>query len=326
MPRNEKQSPLLCNDCDRRDFIKWTAGAAAVASTGIAVSQPAMAAPTRDSAAETAVREFYGTLTDDQKKQMALDLNDERRTKINANWSITPAKIGGFSKPQQELIHKIIRGVTSEDGYERFTKQMASDWGSVEKYSVAIFGNPEDGPFEFELTGRHLTLRADGDTIGGTAFGGPIVYGHSAAGNSEKNLFSYQTRRVNEVFAALDKKQRQQALLAKPPKESAVQIRGPKEELPGIAGGDLSSDQQALLLSGLRDVLAPYRKEDVDEVMSLVDSSGGVDKLHMAFYEAGDLAEDGVWDIWRIEGPSVVCHFRGAPHVHAYINVAKPTA
>jgi len=41
----------------------------------------------------------------------------------------------------------------------------------------------------------------------------------------------------------------------------------------------------------------------------------------MAFYEKGDLESDKVWDIWRVEGPSFVWHFRGAPHVHAYINI-----
>jgi hypothetical protein len=41
----------------------------------------------------------------------------------------------------------------------------------------------------------------------------------------------------------------------------------------------------------------------------------------MAFYQQGDLQNDKVWDIWRVEGPSFVWHFRGAPHVHAYINV-----
>jgi len=69
-------------------------------------------------------------------------------------------------------------------------------------------------------------------------------------------------------------------------------------------------------------LLAPYRQEDRDEVMEIVKESGGVDKLHMAFYQKGDLGSDKVWDIWRVEGPSFVWHFRGAPHVHAYINIA----
>ena len=57
--------------------------------------------------------------------------------------------------------------------------------------------------------------------------------------------------------------------------------------------------------------------------MEIVKAAGGVDKLHMAFYEQGDLEGDKVWDIWRLEGPSFVWHFRGAPHVHAYINIAQ---
>lgn len=111
--------------------------------------------------------------------------------------------------------------------------------------------------------------------------------------------------------------------MAKAPKESAVTLRDAKESTPGVAGGDLSDDQQKLLLSVLRDIMAPYRKEDVDEVMEVLKSGGGVDKLHMSFYQSGDLGDDGVWDVWRLESPTLVCHFRGAPHVHAYINIAR---
>jgi hypothetical protein len=68
-------------------------------------------------------------------------------------------------------------------------------------------------------------------------------------------------------------------------------------------------------------LLAPYRSEDVDEVMSILKNNGGLEQLHMAFYQEEDLESDKVWDIWRIEGPALVWHFRGAPHVHAYINI-----
>ena len=50
---------------------------------------------------------------------------------------------------------------------------------------------------------------------------------------------------------------------------------------------------------------------------------GGLDALHMAFYESNDIGTDKEWDIWRVEGPSFVWHFRGAPHVHSYVNIAK---
>jgi hypothetical protein len=31
---------------------------------------------------------------------------------------------------------------------------------------------------------------------------------------------------------------------------------------------------------------------------------------------------DGVWDNWRLEDPAFVWHYRGAPHVHVWVNVA----
>ena len=57
-------------------------------------------------------------------------------------------------------------------------------------------------------------------------------------------------------------------------------------------------------------------------------TGGGLDKLHLAFYktDAGgnpDLGEDGEWEIWRLEGPTFVWHFRGQPHVHTYVNIGK---
>ena len=63
------------------------------------------------------------------------------------------------------------------------------------------------------------------------------------------------------------------------------------------------------------------REEDVEEVFAILKATGGLDQLHLAFYQDGDLESDKVWDVWRVEGPSFVWHFRGAPHVHAYINV-----
>jgi len=319
---------VRCPDCDaidRRDFITAVGATAVAAGAASMLPGSAVAAPTPKSAAESAVKRLYESLNADQKTAMALSWDDPRRTRVSANWHVTKANVGSFSKEQQKTIHDVIRGITSEDGYDRFLKQMKADNGGVERYAVAIFGNPAEDKFQFELTGRHLTLRADGDTLPGAAFGGPIVYGHGAAGNSEGNLFWYQTKRANEVFAALDEGQRKKALLSRAPRESAVQLREKGAALPGIAGSDLSKDQLELLQKALADVLAPYRKEDVDEVMEIVKAGGGFEKVSMAFYQTGDLGDDSVWDIWRLEGPTLVSHFRGAPHVHAYLNVAKRT-
>jgi len=283
----------------------------------------ALAAPSADSAAEGAVRRFYESLNENQRKVICMPFNHKKRSQINANWQITKPRIGDdfFTDEQRKTIDQILRGVTSEDGYERFQRQMSADQpGGVNRYSVAVFGTPGSGKFEWELTGRHLTLRADGDSVENMAFGGPIVYGHGQ-GNPKKNLFYNQTQKANEVFQALDAKQAEQALLETAPLEEDVPIQGAKGKFPGVSVGDLSSDQVELVEQTIKTMLAPYRKEDVDEVLAILKKSGGLSKLHMAFYREDDLNKDEVWDIWRVEGPSFVWHFRGAPHVHTYLNI-----
>lgn len=331
---NRTRAGQFCPDCgsqlNRRDFMHTATGVALAATAlPLITGRSLLAAPTPKSSAESAVRRLYDSLTEEQKKLMVLPLEHEKRTRISANWKITDAAIGTFSKDQQEIIRDVVRGVTSEDGYDRFMHQMDDDDGGFDQYAIAIFGDPHQEQFEFALTGRHLTLRADGNTMQGVAFGGPIVYGHGAEGNPRENLFWYQTEQANEVLKMLDGTQRGKALLAKAPSETAVQLRKEAEPLPGISAADLSPDQKEQLSKSLKAVLSPYRQEDIDEVMEILQVGGGLDKVHMAFYRqdaegnSADLADDQIWDVWRIESPTLVCHFRGAPHVHAYINVAR---
>ena len=112
------------------------------------------------SGAETGVKQLHASLSDAQRKIVVLPFDDARRKKISPNWKITTATIGDFFRPdQQELITGIFKSVTSEDGFDRFSRQMDDDYGGLRKYAVAIFGDPGRGPFEFELTGRHHTIR-----------------------------------------------------------------------------------------------------------------------------------------------------------------------
>ena len=67
------------------------------------------------------------------------------------------------------------------------------------------------------LTGRHCTSRCDGDSVSGAAFGGPIFYGHEGeqfyeAPDHPSNVYWFQAKQANEVFQALDAKQREAAL------------------------------------------------------------------------------------------------------------------
>ena len=317
-----------CPDCettlDRRTFMQTVSGAAlaGLATPALLNGRAAQAAPSPSSTAESAVGRFFSSLTDQQKQTIVFPFDHELRRKVNANWHVTKPNLEDdfYSKEQRALVDEIIRNVTTADGYERFQRQTDDDSGGIGGYSVAMFGAPGTGKFEWELTGRHLTLRADGNSVDQAAFGGPIVYGHGEE-DPKENLFHYQTKQVNEVFKALDAKQSARALISMAPAEDAVAIQGNQGKFPGIAVGELSDDQQSLVETTLKVLLAPYRKEDVDEVFEILKASGGVEKLHLAFYQQDDLQNDKTWDIWRVEGPAFVWHFRGAPHVHAYINI-----
>ena len=140
---------------------------------------------------------------------------------VKNNWAIVKPTISDMNKEQQALCHEIIKNLCSEDGFERFTKQMEDDYGGFDKYHVAVFGEPgTDKPFEWVLSGRHDTLRADGNSVEGAAFGGPIFYGHAADGDNEdakhtNNVWWYQGEQANKIYQSLDDKQKTQALIAK---------------------------------------------------------------------------------------------------------------
>lgn len=173
-----------------------------------------------------------------------------------------------------------------------------------------------------------MTRRCDGDSVEGAAFGGPIFYGHAPKAFYEKadhpgNIYWYQALRANEVFKMLDGKQREMALLAEPREEkgtATVKLTGKKTGLPGIPLSELSRDQKEHVRMVMADVLAPFRKVDTDEAMKLVEQNG-FDNLHMAFYKNHDIGNDGVWDVWQIEGPAMLWFFRGEPHVHTWVHI-----
>lgn len=340
-----------CPDCDagnegrldRRDFLRTvgaTAAAAAAGSVPLFATAKAHAAPSPSSAAETAVKGLFEALTDEQRKQICFDWNYEHptrgllRTHVSNNWQITkPAvKSDFYTKKQQDIIHDVFKGIINPEWYEKFLKQLKDDTGGKEwgaEQSIAIFGKPGDGKFEFVMTGRHMTIRADGNTEDHVAFGGPIFYGHAASGFDEKvhhpgNVFWHQAELANKVYGMLDEKQKTKALVtdAKLPRESKVEFQGDKGKFPGIAVAELNEEHKKAIQKVLSSLLEPYRKEDQDEALDCLKKQGGLDKCSLAFYKAGDIGDDGEWDNWRLEGPSFVWYYRGTPHVHVWVNVA----
>lgn len=331
-----------CPDCDqpdfpsvtRRQFVKTVGAAAAVAST-VALPHAASAAPSASKASsENLANKLYHSLSPAQRQKVCFpwDYTDERgllRMHVANNWQITREKVASsfFTGEQQQMIEALYFGLYDPVWKDRIRKQLADDAGGYGKaQSIALFGAPESGKFEFVMTGRHLTIRCDGHAAEHVAFGGPIFYGHAAHGFNEKpdhpdNVFWHQALKANALYEMLDGKHRKEALIAQAPQESEVQFRE-RAQIAGLPAAELSSDQKAHLKGVVEALIEPYRLSSRDEVLRCLNAQGGLDACKIAFFQSGDLGNDKVWDIWRLEGPSFVWHFRGSPHVHVWVNVA----
>ena len=342
MRKEDASRQLPCSDCgdvSRRRFLRTAATTAGAAGLSLGSAGSLLSAEEKKKAqpAETVVKQLFDSLKDKQRKLVCMPFDHAKRSMINNNWFIVDPKVASIGKlynpEQQEMILQIFKGVTSEDGYGRFKKQMQDDAGGFDKYTCAIFGEPGTGKFEWVLTGRHLTIRADGDSVENTAFGGPIFYGHAAGGFNEKpdhagNVWWHQARLANKLYAALDGKQRDKALVVESPPDSpkVVRLKGTKGKLEGLSGAEMSKDQKKLLDGTLRSMLNMYRKSDVDEALKCIDANGGLDALTVSYFDEGNIGDDEIWDRWMIEGPGMVWYFRGTPHVHTWVNIAGKQA
>lgn len=314
----------------RRTFLQSTAATAAALTAG-----PVFGADATAVSAETVVGQLYSALSDKQKQDVCFDWDhvDKKRGLLRSfvanNWNITDHEINGdfYSDQQQDLIRQVFESIIHPDWIERYDQQLEDDAGGFgNEQSIAIFGKPGDGKFELVLTGRHMTLRCDGNSADHVALGGPVFYGHAPENNEgpqhHDNVFWHQAVEANKLYQMLDGRQQKEALVDKTPREQAVAFRGVKGGMTGLPATDMSDDQKEHLQKVLATLTDMYRTSDQDEVSQCLQKQGGLDACHLSFYSDKDIGNDGVWDNWRLEGPSFVWHYRGAPHVHVWVNVA----
>jgi hypothetical protein len=317
---------------DRRHFLRTIGATAAVAVSGA----PALAAPPREEVlpppkrvprpAEGLIRELHSTLTAEQRQRLTLPFDHRFRQQIfNGPMNVRIDQV--YTQAQQELLQRIMRAISSgEEGYRQLARN--GSWeqgGGFGGCGANFFGDvaTEGRQWAWVFSCHHLTVRCDGDSEPDAAFGGPMYYGHGADGHTRQNVFNYQTRAVNSVYDALSEAQRRNAVIVgNNPGEGAASIRFRREH-PGLRAASLTADQRGLVETVMREVLSPYRREDADEVMSLIKRNGGLDQLHLAFYRDQGVTDAMRWHFWRIEGPGFVWNYRVMPHVHCYVNIAR---
>ncbi len=307
-------------------------GLATTAAVPIIQGTPARvpSKPDLSQRSETLVATLHQSLTAEQRQKVAFPFGHPLQSQVDNNWHITPVKIGEFFTPdQQAMITEIFRNLHNPEFADKVFYHINEDAGGLGNYSIALFGEPGTGAFEFVLTGRHCTARCDGDSVEGVAFGGPIFYGHASQSFNEKadhpkNVYWYQAQRANEVFQALDGKQRKIALLGDPRQEqgtATVDLSKPNERPVGLPVSEMTRDQRQLVEEVLHDLLLPFREKDRQKAMADIKAQGGFDALSMSFFKNMDIGNDGVWDVWQLESPTMVWYFRGSPHVHVWVNI-----
>ena len=149
-----------------------------------------------------------------------------------------------------------------------------------------------------------------------------VQSGEAPEPDHDGNVFWEQAVAANNVYKLLDNEQRKVAEVPKTVREQAVAFKGAKGGIQGIAVKDLNGSQKQGVQKTLQSLVSMFRKSDQQEALDCVKKQGGLDACHLAFYTDNDIGGDKVWDNWRMEGPSFVWHFRGAPHVHVWVNIA----
>ncbi|CAG1007354.1 hypothetical protein BURK1_03393 [Burkholderiales bacterium] len=284
--------------------------------------------------AESLVREFHANLDLAQRREICFDYGhvDARRGLLRAfvtnHWQVTrPAVRSDFYlRSQQTLVHAIFRALLSRASYPRVLRQLHDDclghpWGADQ--SVALFGDPSSGPFQFLFTGRHVTLRADGGTDARVAFGGPVLYAHTVGCYIERpdhpgNVYWPQALAASRWHASLETELARRAIVASIPHEPPLGFR---DRCPGLPLADVSDAQLAAADALLDELLGHFREGDRSRVRRCLEAQGGLAACSIQFARDGNMSAPH-WDNWRLEGPSFIWHWRGFPHVHVWVHVA----
>lgn len=193
------------------------------------------------------------------------------------------------------------------------------------------------------INGGHYLLRSTDLKSSGYALGGPVSYGQQLGDHKyqvEGNAYKAHGDALNQFHQALNEQEKLSAYQAVPPYELQLQIQGADGIFPGVRIGDVSGAAKELAQDMFATVFSGFTSAQQKEAREAIDANGGIESLHVAMYSDFSFYDDGerygelkpeqrnarplpYVQVWRIEGPAMVIHFQGYPHVHAYMNIVR---
>lgn len=330
----------------RRAFLVGAgAGAGLLIARGLGVS-PLAAREANAASYEATLRALALSFTPRQRELLVFPADHPTRQIANTIAVIERPHLGTLLSPAQlALARSLCLGLLSERGRADFAGTFAVE-GRFEGCVLALYGEPETGRAQTALMGGHVFVRGGGESAEGAAFGGAIAYGHQIGNGRwrvEGNSFAPHGDAANQLFASLSPAERERAIVPEPPHELLLQAQRAGAPFPGVRTSSLSEAAQEQAARLLEVVFAGYPQAERERAFASIDSNGGPGALHVAFYAShgfypdmqawGPLARDErarrgdpYWQVWRIEGPGTIVHFKGHPHVHAYIQVVRDPA
>jgi hypothetical protein len=251
-----------------------------------------------------------------------------------------------LTKEQRAKAMGVLGAVLSKDGYQKVVDIMDGDQKLAEQepkggkgkgggkggkgplfgsdlYYLAIFGTPsETKPWMVQFGGHHLGINV---TVIGKHF--VLTPTHTGA---QPSLFTRDGKDVRplgqeidtayRLIAALDEKQRAEAILGARPQQEL--LLGPGRdgkaiEPKGIKGSALTAEQQSLLL----DVIGAW-VNIVESDAATLRMAAIKEKIGTTFFAWSGPVEKGKAASFRIQGPTVVIEYApqgGTDHIHTVI-------
>lgn len=282
---------------------------------------------------------FLESLGPDLRDQVTFDFDAPLRT----DWHYVPKERKGvdfkdMNIQQRCAAHELLRTALSDKGYlkvnaimalEAVLRELEADRENVdsirdpEKYWFALFGRPNaEEPWGWRLEGHHLSLNftsADGLLIA-TA---PLFMGANPAEvrtgpQAGLRVLGDEIDRARELMDAFSDEQRQQAVIDSQAPADVLTVPGASLDLgtpEGVAGGEMTDEQRALLEQMVQSFLKHLRTELAAEEIRQVEEAG-YDEVHFAW--AGSLTP-GEKHYFRIHGPTFVLEYDDAQGNHAHL-------
>lgn len=312
---------------DRRRVLKAGVGLGALAGAGLGgywrlwppgpstVLEPA----------DVLARRFFEGLDDTQRAACCVPYDHPLRQVHNRGvWGGGASVFGAFDHAQRALLCDLWYAGLSPSGRLRVPREYYTRWPGVHALRVLVCGDPTTAPYQMILTGAHVNLRLGGASREGAAFGGPQVYGDQRGNDVPGlpgNLYRDQFLLARRLLLGLDEGRRRAATIAEAPVQTAIEPRGSSAAAPGVPVRDLPSSGQMLAAELVEAILSTWPERDVAFARECLEANGGIRALSFSTYEHGEDGPIPRAQVFRLEGPGAVFHFRGHPHVHAFVNV-----